>query len=295
MNTLGSEVIDGLNKSFDLAEQNFRGLVIGNQGANFSAGANLGLVFMYAMEQEFDEIDFMIRHFQNSVMRVRYSGIPVVVAPHGLSLGGGCEITLHADAVQAAAETYTGLVEVGVGLIPGGGGTKEMARRVSQSFQAGDPELNRLQNTFMNIATAKVSESAMQAFEMGILRKGDRISMNKRLQIHDAKNLAIALAENGYCQPVRTKDIRVEGKSGMATIQAGIHAMHLAGKISDHDKKVVEKLNFVINGGDLSYPQNVSEQYLLDLEREAFLSLTGERKTLERIQGLLTGGKIVRN
>jgi 3-hydroxyacyl-CoA dehydrogenase len=295
MNTLGTEVIDGLNKSFDLVEKNFRGLVIGNQGANFSAGANLGLVFMYAMEQEFDEIDFMIRHFQNTVMRVRYSGIPVVVAPHGLSLGGGCEITLHADAVQAAAETYTGLVEVGVGLIPGGGGTKEMARRVSQSFQAGDPELNRLQNTFMNIATARVSESAMQASEMGILRKGDRISMNKRLQIQDARNLAISLAENGYCMPVKTKDIRVEGKSGMATIQAGIHAMHLAGKISDHDKKVVEKLNFVINGGDLSYPQNVSEQYLLDLEREAFLSLTGERKTLERIQGLLTGGKIIRN
>ena len=295
MNTLGSEVVEGLNKAFDLAEKDFRGLVIGNQGANFSAGANLGLVFMYAIEQEFEEIDFMVRHFQQTVMRVRYSGIPVVLAPHGLSLGGACELSLHADAVQAAAETYLGLVEVGVGLIPGGGGTKEMARRISLGLQAGDPELNRLQNGFMNIAMAKVSESAVQAFDLGYLQKGDRISMNRRYQLADARNLALSLAENGYTKPVKSKDIRVMGRAGMAGIMAGIHAMELAGKISAHDRKVVEKLNYVINGGDLSRPQEVSEQYLLDLEREAFLSLCGERKTLERMQSLLKGGKIIRN
>jgi 3-hydroxyacyl-CoA dehydrogenase len=295
MNTLGSEVVEGLNKAFDLAEEMFRGLVIGNQGANFSAGANLGLVFMYAMEQEFDEIDFMVQHFQNTVMRVRYSGIPVVLAPHGLSLGGACELTLHADAVQACAETYMGLVEVGVGLIPAGGGTKEMARRVSKNLQAGDPELNRIQNAFMSMAMAKVSESAHQALDLGYLQKGDRISMNKQSQIGDAKSLALSIAENGYCQPVKSRDIRVQGRSGMAGIQAGIHGMELAGRISAHDRKVVEKLNHVLNGGNLSMPQDVNEQYLLDLEREAFLSLCGERKTLERMQSLLSGGKIIRN
>lgn len=295
MNTLGSEVVEGLNKAFEIAEKKFKALVIGNQGANFSAGANLGLVFMYAMEQEFDEIDFMIRHFQQTVMRVRYSGIPVVLAPHGLSLGGACELTLHADAVQAAAETYIGLVETGVGLIPGGGGTKEMARRSAAAFQTGDPELNRIQNAFMNMAMAKVSESAHQGFELGYFQHGDRISMNKKRQLKDAKSLAASLAANGYVQPVRARDIKVMGRAGMANLQAGIHAMELAGRISAHDRKVAEKLSFVLNGGDLSYPQMVSEQYLLDLEREAFLSLTGERKTLERMQSLLTGGKILRN
>jgi 3-hydroxyacyl-CoA dehydrogenase len=295
MNTLGSEVIEGLHRAFDLAEKSYSGLVIGNQGANFSAGANLGLVFMNAMEQEFDEIDFMIRQFQNTVMRVRYSSIPVVLAPHGLSLGGGCELTLHADRVQAAAETYMGLVEVGVGVIPGGGGTKEMALRVSQKLEAGDPEINALQNAFMNIATAKVSTSGHEIFDMGYLQKGDRISVNKTYQIADAKNLALELARAGYTQPIPRRDIKVQGRAGMATFQAGIYAMKLAGRISDHDQKVVEKLSYVINGGDLSYPQMVSEQYLLDLEREAFLSLTGERKTLERIQSLLTGGKVIRN
>lgn len=295
MNTLGSEVIEGLNRGFDLAEKSYRGLVIGNQGPNFSAGANLGLVFMYAMEQEFDEIAFMIKQFQNTVMRVRYSSIPVVVAPHGLSLGGGCEMTLHADRVQAAAESYIGLVEVGVGVIPGGGGTKEMALRVSDRLEAGDIELNSLQNAFFNIATAKVSTSAQEAFDLGILEHGDRISINKTYQLADAKRAALELADAGYTQPIPRKDIKVQGRTGMATFSAGIYAMKAAGRISDHDLKVTEKLNYVINGGDLTSPQRVSEQYLLDLEREAFLSLTGERKTLERIQGLLTGGKVIRN
>lgn len=295
MNTIGSEIVEGLHRAFDIAEKSANGLVIGNQGANFSAGANLGLVFMYAMEQEFDEIDFMIRQFQQTVMRVRYSSIPVILAPHGLTLGGGCEMTLHADRVQAAAETYMGLVEVGAGLIPGGGGTKEMAMRVSQKLEAGDTELNSLQNAFMTIATAKVSTSAYETFDMGILQHGDRISVNKNLQIADAKKLALEIASQGYSKPIPKKDIKVQGRGGIATFQAGIYAMKVGGKISEHDQKVVEKLSYVINGGDLSYPQLVSEQYLLDLEREAFLSLTGERKTLERIQSLLTGGKLIRN
>lgn len=295
MNTIGGEVVAGLHRAFDIAEKHGQGLVIGNQGANFSAGANLGFLYMYALEQEYDEIDLMIRQFQQTVMRVRYSAIPVVVAPHGLTLGGGCEMTLHADGVQAAAETYTGLVEVGVGLIPGGGGTKETALRLADAMENGDPELNRLQNRFMNLATGRVSTSATEAFDMGIFRHGDRISMNKMRQIADAREMALQRARAGYTQPVPRTDIRVQGRSGMATICAGIHAMRVAGRISEHDAKVAEKLNRVINGGDLSYPQLVSEQYLLDLEREAFLSLCGERKTLERIQGLLNGGKIVRN
>lgn len=295
MNTIGSEITEGLHRAFDIAERSFRGIVIGNQGANFSAGANLGLVYMYAIEQEFDEIDFMIRQFQQTVMRVRYSAVPVVVAPHGLTLGGGCELTLHADRVQAFAESYIGLVEVGVGVIPGGGGTKEMALRVSDRLEAGDPELNTLQNAFMNLATARVSTSAREAFDLHILQHGDGISMNKNYQLADAKKLVLELADSGYSQPLMRKDIKVMGRAGMATFSAGIHAMLVAGRISEHDKKVAEKLSYVINGGDLSSPQRVSEQYLLDLEREAFLSLTGERKTLERMQSLLTGGKVIRN
>src|SRR5690349_20609511 len=199
--TLGSAVIEGLNKAIDLAEKNYKGLVVGHQGADFSLGANLGLVFMYAIEQDYDEIDFMIKAFQNSVMRLRYSSIPVVVAPQGRTLGGGCERTLHADLAQAAAETYVGLVEVGVGLIPGGGGTKEFTKRVSDSLQEGDVELNALQNAFMNIATAKVALSAEEAREMNILRPFDRVSINRDRQIADAKQAVIELAEAGYTMP----------------------------------------------------------------------------------------------
>jgi 3-hydroxyacyl-CoA dehydrogenase len=191
--TLGSEVVEGLNKAVDLAEKDYRGLVVGHQGADFSLGANLGLVFMYAIEQEYDEIDFMIKHFQNSVMRLRYSSVPVVVCPQGRTLGGGCEMTLHADVAQAAAETYIGLVEVGVGLIPGGGGTKELTKRVSDAMEEGDVELNALQNAFMTIATAKVATSAEEARDLGLLKKVDRISMNKDRQIADAKQTVIEL------------------------------------------------------------------------------------------------------
>lgn len=295
MNTLGSEVMEGINKAIDLAEKDFRGLVIGNEGANFSAGANLGLVFMYAAEQEFDEVDMMVRVFQNTIMRIRYSAVPVVAAPHGLTLGGGCELTMHADRAQAAAETYTGLVEFGVGVIPAGGGTKELTLRVSDALENGDVELNAFQNAFMNIAMAKVSTSAYEAFDMNILRRGDGVSVNKNRLLSDAKAEAVRLAEAGYVMPVPRKDIKVEGKSGLALFRAGIHGMLAARRISEHDAKIADKLAYVMCGGDLSAPQKVSEQYLLDLEREAFVSLTGEKKTLERIQSVLTTGKPLRN
>lgn len=293
--TIGSSVIEGLNKSLDLAEKDFRGLVVGHQGADFSLGANLGLVFMFAIEQEYDEIDFMIRQFQNSVMRLRYSSIPVAVCPQGRTLGGGCEMTMHSDIAQAAAETYIGLVEVGVGLIPGGGGTKEFAKRVSDRTQEGDVELNALQNAFMNIATAKVALSAEEAREMGILRAKDRITINKDRQLLDAKASVLELANFGYTMPVPAKNIKVQGRTGMALFMAGIHGMRMGKYISDHDMKIAHWISNIMCGGDLTSPQEVSEQYLLDLEREAFLSLTGEKKTLERIQSILTGGKPLRN
>jgi 3-hydroxyacyl-CoA dehydrogenase len=293
--TLGSPVIEGLNKAIDLAEREYTGLVIGHQGADFSLGANLGLVFMYAIEQEYDEIDFMVRQFQNSVMRIRYSSVPVVVCPQGRTLGGGCEMTMHADLAQATAEAYIGLVEVGVGLIPAGGGTKEFTKRVSDSLEEGDVELNALQNAFMNIATAKVALSAEEAREMGILRKIDRVSINKDRQLKDAKSAVLELAEIGYTMPTQAKNIKVQGRSGLALFTAGVYGMRMGNYISDHDQKIALKIANVMCGGDLTSPQEVSEQYLLDLEREAFVSLTGEKKTLERIQSILTGGKPLRN
>lgn len=293
--TIGSSMLEGLNKAIDLAEKEHRGLVVGHQGSDFSLGANLGLVFMFAIEQEYDEIDFMVRQFQNMVMRLRYSSTPVVVCPQGRTLGGGCEMTLHSDLAQAAAETYIGLVEVGVGLIPGGGGTKELTKRVSDSFQEGDVELNALQNAFMNIATAKVALSAEEAREMGILRDRDKISINKDRQIADAKSAVIELADAGYTMPTRANNIKVQGRAGLALFMAGIQGMRMGNYISDHDMKIARWIANVMCGGDLSYAQEVSEQYLLDLEREAFLSLCGEKKTLERIQAILTGGKPLRN
>jgi 3-hydroxyacyl-CoA dehydrogenase len=296
-NTLGGGVVEGINKAISMAEDSadYRGVVIANEGSNFSLGANLGMVFMYAIEQEYDELDFMIRSFQQTMMRVRYSSIPVVVAPHQMALGGGCEISLHADHIQAAAETYIGLVEVGVGVIPGGGGTKELTLRASDRYQEGDVEYNALQNAFMNIAMAKVATSAEEARAMGILRPQDGISYNRDRQIADAKAKAILLAEAGYTRPIERTDIKVQGRTGMALFMAGVNGMRMGNYISDHDKKIAEKIAYVMCGGDLSYPHEVSEQYLLDLEREAFLSLLAERKTLERIQSVLQGGRPLRN
>ncbi|MBC5994733.1 3-hydroxyacyl-CoA dehydrogenase/enoyl-CoA hydratase family protein [Pontibacter cellulosilyticus] len=295
MNTLGGDVIQGLMKGVELAEKDFRGMVVGNQGANFSAGANLGLVYMYALEQEYDEINFMIKQFQDAMMRMRYSAIPVVGAPHGLTLGGGCELNLHCDHVQAAAETYMGLVEFGVGLIPGGGGTKEMTLRAADMYADGDIEYNDLKNVFLTIGMAKVSTSAKEAIDLGYMRKSDSITINSNRQIADAKAQAILMAEAGYTKPVQRTNVKVQGKGALGMFLTGANAMYTGRYISEHDKKISEKLAYVMCGGDLSAPTEVSEQYLLDLEREAFLSLTGERKTLERIQSILTTGKPLRN
>lgn len=295
MNSIDADVIEGINTAITMAEKDFKGVVIGNEGQNFSAGANLAMLFMYAVDQEFDEIDLMIRTFQSTVTRCRFSSVPVVAAPSGLTLGGGCEISLHCDAIQAHAESYIGLVEVGVGLIPGGGGTKELTMRAADEFTPGDPELNTLQEYFMNIATAKVATSAEEARKMNILRSSDRITLNRKRLLTDAKNRVIELYNAGYTQPVERKDIKVQGRSALAMFHAGIEAMKYGSYISDHDKKIGQKLAFIMAGGDLSAPAEVSEQYLLDLEREAFLSLCGEPKTLERIQSILFKGKPLRN
>ncbi|MEO8795936.1 MAG: 3-hydroxyacyl-CoA dehydrogenase NAD-binding domain-containing protein, partial [Daejeonella sp.] len=280
MNTIGGEVIQGINKAIDLAEKDYRGLVIGNDGANFSAGANIGMIFMAAVEQDWDEINIAIKMFQNTMMRVRYSSIPVVAAAHNLTLGGGCELCLHADFVQTNAETYMGLVEFGVGLIPGGGGSKEFALRVSDDFKEGQIEQNALKDRFLTIAMAKVSTSGVEAYELGYLQKDKyHITMNRSRLIADAKEKAIELAEAGYVMPVRRNDIRVLGNQGMGIVYAGANSMFAGNYISEHDKKISEKLGYVLCGGDLSAPTLVTEQYLLDLEREVFLSLCGEKKT----------------
>jgi 3-hydroxyacyl-CoA dehydrogenase len=296
MNSIGSEVLEAVNKAIGLAEEKAKGLVIANDGANFSAGANVGMIFMYAIEQEYDELDFAIRMFQNTMMRVRYSSVPVVVAPHGLTLGGGCEMNLHADKVYAAAETYIGLVELGVGLIPGGGGTKEFVLRAADDMHEDEPETVTLKNRFFTIATAKVATSAFEAYDLGILRKGhDEVVMNQGRRISEAKQAVIELYNQGYVTPVQRKDIRVMGRSALGALYAGINGMWKANYATEHDALVARKLGYVMCGGDLSEPTLVSEQYLLDLERQAFLSLCGERKTLERIQSVLKSGKPIRN
>lgn len=296
MNTLGGGVLQGLNKAYDLAEKDFQGLVIGNQGANFSVGANIGMIFMMAVEQEYDELNMAISMFQNTMMRARYSSVPVVVAPHAMTLGGGCELSLHADKVVAAAETYMGLVEFGVGVIPGGGGSKEMALRAADTFQKNDVELNRLQEYFLTIGMAKVSTSAYEAFDLGLLQHGkDVVVVNKDRQIMQAKKHALLMAEAGYTKPIKRTDVKVLGKQALGMFLVGTDSMEAGKYISEHDKKIANKLAYVMAGGDLSAPTKVSEQYLLDLEREAFLSLCTERKTLERIQHMLKTGKPLRN
>lgn len=296
MNTIGGDVLQGINKAIDFAEKDHQGLVIGNQAANFTVGANIGMIFMMAVEQEYDELNMAIKMFQDTMMRVRYSSIPVIVAPHGMTLGGGCEMSMHADKVVAAAESYIGLVEFGVGVIPGGGGSKEMALRASDLFRKNDVELNVLQEYFLTVAMAKVSTSAYEAFDLGILQHGkDIVVVNKDLQIAEAKKHALLMAEAGYTQPIRRADVKVLGKQALGMFLVGTNQM-VAGKyISDHDLKIANKLAYVMAGGDLSEPTLVSEQYLLDIEREAFLSLCTERKTLERIQFMLTKGKPLRN
>lgn len=295
MNAIGQEVIEGIETAISMAEKDYKGLVIGNEGENFSAGANLAMLFMFAGDQEFDEVNLMVAQFQNTMKRAKFSSIPVVAAPAGLTLGGGCELSLHCDAIQAHAETYIGLVEVGVGLIPGGGGTKELTLRVADSIASGDPELNRLQEAFMNIATAKVATSAEEARAMSILRSQDSVTLNRKRLLTDAKAKVLELHEAGYTQPVERTDIKVQGRVGLALFEAGINGMLLGNYISEHDAKIARKLGWIMCGGDLTQPQEVSEQYLLDLERQMFVELTAEPKTLERIHSILFKGKPLRN
>lgn len=296
MNTIGGGVIEGINKAIDLAENEYSGLVISNDGQHFSAGANVGMIFMMAVEQDFDELNFAVKTFQDTMMRVRYSDVPVVVAPHNMALGGGCELSMHADKVVAHAELYMGLVEFGVGLIPGGGGTKEFAKRLSEELKEGDIRINRLRERFLTIGQAKVSTSAHEAFDLGYLRKGqDEIVVSREEQLTRAKEACVEMVETGYTSPKRTKNTTVVGSEGLGIVYVGANSMLSGNYISEHDKLISEKLGYVLCGGDLSEMTEVSEQYLLDLERKAFLELCMERKTLERLESMVKSGKILRN
>ncbi len=296
MNTIGPEIIQGINKAIDLAEESYDGLVIYNNGQNFSAGANVGMIFMMAVEQDYDELSFAIKQFQNTMMRVRYSSIPVVVATHQMALGGGCELSMHSDKVVAHAETYMGLVEFGVGVIPGGGGSKEFALRLSDELKEGDIRTNAFRDKFLTIGQAKVATSAIEAFELGYLREGiDEMVVSRELQLGRAKAAVKELANKGYTQPIERKDITVLGQEVMGLVYVGANSMKSGNYISEHDQFISEKLGYVIAGGDLSERTQVSERYLLDLERKAFVELCTKKKTLERLQSMVTKGKVLRN
>jgi len=296
MNTINSDVIEGINKAIDLAEESYEGLVIYNEGQNFSAGADVGMIFMMAAQQDFDELNYAVKRFQDTMMRARYSSIPVVAAPHNLTLGGGCELCLHVDKVIAHAETYMGLVEFGIGVIPAGGGTKEFVLRLSDTFEDGDVRTNSFLSRFMTIGQAKVSTSAKDAFKLAYMLEGkDETIVSRAHQLKYAKQVCLQMADKGYVRPVERKDIKVLGNEGLGLVHVGGDSMKSANWISDHDAFISKKLGNVMSGGPLSAPTNVSESYLLDLERQAFVELCGEQKTLERIQSLVTTGKILRN
>jgi 3-hydroxyacyl-CoA dehydrogenase len=296
MNSINQNILQGLNKGIDLAEEKYNGVVIGNEGQHFSAGADISMIFLMAVEQEYDELHYAMKLFQDTMMRMRYSSIPVVAAPHGYTFGGACELCLHCDRVIAHAETYVGLVEVGVGLIPGGGGTKEMTLRASDQFRKNDVEVNLLQEYFLNIGMGKVSTSGYEGFDLNYFKKDkDQVILNKKNQINFAKQTALNLHEAGYTKPIERTDIKVLGQQALGMFYVGADSMLAGGYISDHDKNIAKKIANVLSGGNLSQQSFVSEQYLLELEREAFLSLCGERKTLERIQYMLKNGKPLRN
>jgi len=298
MNSIGGDTLEMLKKSLIEVEKNFVGLVVGNQGQNFSVGANLMLMLMEAQDENWEELEMIGRLFQQSVMSLRYSPRPVVVAPFQMVFGGGCEMVLHADRVRASAETYIGLVEVGVGIIPAGCGTKEMLARAMDSIPSdlkdADP-FPFVKRAFETIALAKVATSAEEARGFGFLSEDDSISMNRDRLIADAKKEVLALAASGYVQPQQRTDILALGMPALATLKLGVHLMKRAGYISDHDALIGEKLARILTGGDLNHATRVSEQYLLDLEREAFLSLIGTRQTQERIAHMLKTGKPLRN
>ncbi|MGB0983388.1 MAG: 3-hydroxyacyl-CoA dehydrogenase/enoyl-CoA hydratase family protein [Saprospiraceae bacterium] len=296
MNSIGAGVLEGVNKAIDIAESGeWRGLVIGNNAERFTVGANLMMIGMYAFQGEWDEMNFAVKTFQDTVMRLRYSNIPVVLSVQGMALGGGCEMIMHSDSALVASESYIGLVEVGVGLIPGGAGTKEFAVRASDSFRDGDVMVNTLIDRFTTIAMAKVATSAREAYNYGYLTtKKDRTVMNQQRNIGEAKKEVLRLSGN-YTQPVMRTDVQVLGRSGLGALYAAASSFKFGNYISDHDVKIAKKVAWVMCGGDLTAPQKVSERYLLDLEREAFLSLAGEQKTQERIQHMLTKNKPLRN
>ena len=298
MNTLGEGVVRGINESLDYAEKHqYQGVVLANEGPNFSVGANLALVSMLAYEEEWDELEMAVKAFQDTSMRLRLSPFPVVVAPHAMTLGGGCELSMHSDQIVAAAETYIGLVEVGVGLIPGGGGTKEFALKLSDKVENEGALPNvAMQDYLMNIATAKVATSAAEARNMDILRPTDKVVVNIQRRIKDAKEAVLEMVAEGYTPPAMRKDIRVMGRGMLGTMVAGIAGLLYAHYGTEHDGLIAGKIAHVLCGGDLSGDNNrVSEQYLLDIEREAFLSLLGEEKTLKRIEHMLKTGKPLRN
>ena len=296
MNTIGAGVIEGVNKAIDIVESDHKGLVISNTGQNFSAGANVAMIFMMAIEQDYDELNFAVKAFQDTMMRIRYSNVPVIVAPHNMALGGGCEMSMHADKVVAHAELYMGLVEFGVGLIPGGGGSKEFAKRFSEELHEGDIKINLLRDKFLTIGQAKVSTSAEEAFELGYLRKGiDEVVVSKVHQLVRAKAACLELVEVGYIPPVREKNIMVMGQEGLGIVYVGANSMLSGNYMSDHDRVISEKLGNVLCGGDLSENTVVSEQYLLDLERKTFIELCAEKLTMERMESLVKYGKILRN
>ncbi|MEP6787706.1 MAG: 3-hydroxyacyl-CoA dehydrogenase family protein, partial [Acidobacteriota bacterium] len=297
MNSIGGDTVSMMNFAIDEVERNFKGLVVGNQRGNFSAGANIMMLLLAAQEEEWDDIAMGVRALQNAVMRLRYSAKPVVTAPYGLTLGGGCEISMHGDKVRAAGETYMGQVEVGVGLIPAGCGTKEMTMRaMDAAAKAPDADpLAFLKKTFELLGMGKVATSGQEAKAWGFLRDSDSISMNGDRLIQDAKQEVLNLDASGYVQPVERTDILALGESAQAAMKLALHMMRQGGFISDHDQLIGKKLAKVMSGGDLNHQTYVSERYLLDLEREAFVSLCGERKTQERIAGMLKTGKPLRN
>jgi len=297
MNSIGGDTVAMMNFALDEVEKNFKGLVVGNQGGNFSAGANIMMLLLAAQEEEWDDINLMVRSLQNAIMRLRYSAKPVVVAPYGLTLGGGCEMSMHGNKIRAAAETYMGQVEVGIGVIPAGCGTKEMTMRAMDAAKKtpdADP-LAFLKKTFELLGMGKVATSAQEAREWGFLRDSDSISMNGDRLIADAKQEVLNMDASGFVPPVKREDVFVLGESAQAAMKLALHMMKRGGYISDHDELIGKKLANVMSGGTMNHPAEVSEQYLLDLEREAFVSLCGERKTRDRIAAMLKTGKPLRN
>ena len=295
-NSIGEGVLRGMNDAIQLAEdEGWKGLVIGNNATNFTVGANLMMIGMFAFQQEWDELNQAVRYFQDTTMRCRYSAIPVVAATQGYTFGGGCETIMHCDAAVCAAESYIGLVEVGVGLIPGGAGTKEMALRASDLYFEGDVMIPTLLEKFKTIALASVATSAPQAFKYDyLLEHKDEVVYNTRRNIGEAKKKVLELSE-GYVQPIMRQDITVLGRTGIAALYAAANELKLGGYASDHDVKIAHKVAEVLCGGDLTGTQQVSERYLVDLEREAFLSLAGEQKSMARIQHMLQTNKPLRN